>query len=100
MTNHAKEDSRKFLLYSAQRNLLFGAWGRENLNPKEFFFLLRMLFMPEILALRQLRQNDHKFRGSVGYTERPYLKKQTTKKKLPPSPFKSQCYLGSGGACF
>lgn len=59
--------------------------------------------MPEILALRQLRQKDHKFKGSVGYTKWPYLKKQTTttkKKHFPPSPFKSQCYLGSGGACF
>lgn len=62
-----------------------------------------MLFMPEILALRQLRQKDHKFKGSVGYTEWPYLKKQTTtttNKHFPPSPFKSQCYPGSGGACF
>lgn len=37
MTNHAKEDSRKFLLRSAQWNLLFGAWKSENLNPKDLF---------------------------------------------------------------
>lgn len=35
-----------------------------------------MLFMPEILALGKLRQEDHKFKDSVGYIEGPYLKKQ------------------------
>lgn len=59
-----------------------------------------MLFMPEILALRQLRQKDHKFKGSVGYTEWPCLKQQQQQKRNTSPPFNSQCYTGSGGACF
>lgn len=55
--------------------------------------------MPEILALRQLRQKDHKFKGSVGYTEWPYLKKQTTnnnnkKETLSPLPLQESVLSG------
>jgi hypothetical protein len=32
--------------------------------------------MPEILALRRLRQEDCEFEESLSYTARPYLKRQ------------------------
>jgi hypothetical protein len=38
--------------------------------------------MSVIPALRKLRQEDHKLEESLGYMVRPFLKNQTTKRKI------------------
>jgi hypothetical protein len=38
--------------------------------------------MPVTLALKRLKQEDHKFNASLGYIVRPYLKKLQVEKSI------------------